>query len=324
MTRRRSNQLIFGVLLACGSVALTVLVLEIGLRIFYPGIGALRAILTPAPGDDSRAYVLTPGAQVAFTGLHERLKTPADWRINAAGIRSDRQMPPVSGKFRIATFGDSETFGWSVRIAETFQRRMEKIDARVEVINFGTPGYNIENVADLMQARLPGLRADMVIYLFHKNDLDPPLTFSAGLGRSRLYLLWRKSRERIMGHFRPEAKEGSMSADRLALLARHIERMTALARRENAPLLIGLMDARYRDALPGEVRRSCYPRRGVPPCARRGEPFWAGSLDIDRIRNKRDRVDGHIPAAGHREIAELLCRVIAGGNEGSCVPPGWR
>lgn len=249
---------------------------------------------------------------------------PVKWRINNQGIRSDREVSLKHSKFRIATFGDSETFGWSVALGDTFQRRMEAIDGGVEVINFGTPGYNILNVVHHMEEKLPSLGADLVFYMFHKNDLDPPLTFSRGLAVSYLYLLYGMSKDRIKHAIWPEDQGGSMAPERLDTLVRHVNSMIALAEGIDAPLLIGLMDSRYMDALPTRVRRDCEPGADGSPCALPVGIFWVGAMDIDRIRNKRQRIDGHMPPVAHQEIADLLCWIVSGAREKSCTPPGWR
>ncbi len=318
------KQLFFGLTLTVVSVTITLLALEGGLRVFYPGIGNLKAIITQAPYGDSRTYMLEPGKQVTFSGLHERLKKPVLWQVNAQGVRSSKPLPPKSEKFRVATFGDSETFGWSVSIEDTFQRRMEQIDSSVEVINLGTPGYNAENVADHMEKTLPSLKADFIFYLFHKNDLEGPLKFSPAFASSQLYLLYKKSKERIMRGLFPNLTGSRYSPERIKMFRRQADRMLEISRRENVPLLIGLLKWRFVKTLQPSAQTDCDPSLKPLPCSVNGQAgFWAGTIDIEAIRKKSKRTDGHMMATSHREVAELLCRVISGDRKSSCVPSGW-
>ena len=289
MFRQNPKSWLSGVALALGAFLLTLACVEAALRIFYPGIGALRSIITAPPGGDSRAYVLKPGARTSFQGLHQKLVQPVTWAINSDGIRAEESDGRQTGAFRIATFGDSETFGWSVAIGDTFQKRMEESDQQVEVINFGVPGYNIENVADEMAARLSSEKADMVVYLFHKNDLDGRITFSRLLSQSYFYLLLRKSQARLFRILRRDKKGSSLSPERIGRLTQGVNRMLDLARRENLPFLIGLFDERYREHLPAETRHGCEPQADRYPCQFRTGAFSAGSLDLARNLGKAAR-----------------------------------
>lgn len=64
------------------------------------------------------------------------------YRANSKGIRADREFAPAPppGAVRIATFGDSFTHASGVSNAEMWQSRIEALDPRLEVMNFGIPG----------------------------------------------------------------------------------------------------------------------------------------------------------------------------------------
>lgn len=66
-----------------------------------------------------------------------------DYSINSQRIRADQEYTPAPppGKIRIATFGDSFTFGVGVTNEMTWQSLLEKLDPRFEVMNFGVAGY---------------------------------------------------------------------------------------------------------------------------------------------------------------------------------------
>jgi len=68
------------------------------------------------------------------------------YQANAQGIRSDREyakIPPV-GITRIISFGDSFTHGDNVKLQETWQRQLEQNNSNIEVLNFGVPGYGLD------------------------------------------------------------------------------------------------------------------------------------------------------------------------------------
>lgn len=306
------------------AITLTLAALEIVLRLFFPGIGALRTIITRSQGTDSRAYVLQPGADIVFTGLHDKLEKPARWQVNGQGIRSDRAVPPKTGKFRVVTFGDSETFGWSVTTEDTFQRRMESIDPDVEVLNLGVPGYNAENVADHMKQWLTELKPEFVVYMFHKNDLDPPLKFTPGLTASWLYLLWRKSVDRIKKYLFPESVGNMKTPENLQRVSGEFARMIRMTRKQGVPFLVGFLDWRFTTLLPPDARIDCSPGKAPPPCSSANAPgHWVGMIDMDAVRQGHPRFDDHMGTAAHREAADRICHVISGGREGRCTPPYW-
>lgn len=66
--------------------------------------------------------------------------------INSEGIRSFRnyEKHPGEGNIRISTFGDSFTFGDEISDRETWQWQLEKINSRLEVLNFGMGAYGLD------------------------------------------------------------------------------------------------------------------------------------------------------------------------------------
>jgi hypothetical protein len=65
------------------------------------------------------------------------------YRANAQGMRGDRNYEhrPPPGVVRVAAFGDAFTHGEDVSNEETWTRRLELLDPRLEVLNFGVMGY---------------------------------------------------------------------------------------------------------------------------------------------------------------------------------------
>jgi hypothetical protein len=67
-------------------------------------------------------------------------------RINGAGIRADRELAarPAPGRLRIAAFGDSFTYSSDVPNGRTWADFLELLLPRSEVLNFGVPGYGLD------------------------------------------------------------------------------------------------------------------------------------------------------------------------------------
>jgi hypothetical protein len=64
------------------------------------------------------------------------------YQANGKGIRASREfdLAPPPDRVRIATFGDSFTHASGVSNADMWQSRIEALDPRLEVMNFGIPG----------------------------------------------------------------------------------------------------------------------------------------------------------------------------------------
>src|SRR5262245_30252165 len=160
---RLRNVLTLGALVG-GSVLVTLLALEIGVRVIgaldrnsierladdlpvEPGRELRMADLIRRSDDDRIVYELRPGTLGRFLG-HEV-------RIIALGMRDrPRSAAKPAGVFRILVLGDSQLFGWGVGQEESFAPVLESLLAardphRFEVLNAGVPGYNT-----VMEARV--------------------------------------------------------------------------------------------------------------------------------------------------------------------------
>lgn len=80
------------------------------------------------------------------------------YRTNRYGIRASREyaLQPPPGKLRLAAFGDSFTHASDVPNGETWHVRMEEMNPRVEVLNFGVPGF--EPGQALLRYRRDGMK----------------------------------------------------------------------------------------------------------------------------------------------------------------------
>jgi hypothetical protein len=223
--------------LTVGSIVASLLLLEIVLRFLPPDLTVLRDLVKYV--DDPIGYRLKPGANIEFKGLFERLPEPVTWATNSQRIRHDSDYPSTPAGRRIATFGDSETFGWSVSLEDTFQKHIERLDPGVEVINFGVPGYNTTNILLAMREQIPIHRPHVVTYLFNKNDFDLPVyvsdtAFSSHL-LGRLRFLWQ------IVFTREERKRIRRSDERSRVAVADLGEMALLTQSHNATLVLAFM-----------------------------------------------------------------------------------
>lgn len=289
MTKKPSLLLRAGFVVAFSAFLL--LLAEIGLRWFGPNLETIRHLvdLSVAP------YGLKPDTRIVFSGLHEPLPRPVTWAINAQGIRADAEIPPRSSKFRIATYGDSEAFGWGVEVADSLQGQMEAIDGSVEVINFGVPGYNAENIADHIERTVPEFEPDLIVYLVHKNDLDDAFRVGDAAVSSSLVRLARFAYYRVFKQ--PQEKRLRESPERIARFRAQIERIETFAASRGVPLMLAFLKWDNRALLPDSGKHE-----GVLP----------RHLNADSVVDGEPKADSHLTAAAYRKLAAFLCAAISG------------
>ena len=176
----------FRVALLLASVAFTLILFEIALRIAGPSTRASdRRGLHELRPDRAWLYGLRPGAQGTLEADSE-----VTYRINADGFRDRNYLrPKPDGVFRVLVLGDSVAYGYGVEGEESFPKVLERELAaaigggerhRVEVLNLGVSGYNPYTEAALLADRGSGYEPDLVLVQFCINDLnDPTLHFDA-------------------------------------------------------------------------------------------------------------------------------------------------
>ena len=246
---------------------------------------------------DQRGYVPMPGARIRFRGMHSVLSELVIWQVNAQGIRAEGwiESAKLPGKFRIATYGDSETFGWSVNLEDTFQRRMERLDRRLEVINFGVPGYNISNISEHVERTVLPFRPELLIYLINPNDLDSPLeistlTIHSELAR-RICVLYEAFKERDMVRER-------RSPARIRAFVAELVRMTEFCEKNYIPLAVALIAGQDRSLLEVDPSLKRY-FLDAPDCSHR-------VFDVSEIFGRYQHEDCHLSREGHEQLAKFF------------------
>jgi hypothetical protein len=265
---------------------------------------------------DDGGYSLRSGIELPFSGMFETISPSVTWQINDQGLRAAERVGPVSDRFRIASYGDSEAFGVSVALDDTYGRRMERLDPRVEVLNFGVPGYNAAQVARRVEATVPIYEPDLVLYLVNKNDTDDPIAISDRVVRSSLLLRLRFLYQIVIA--RPARVAARRSPERLALLAAQLDRIAAYTEAQGSRLLLVFMKPRTWDRARQHAAAGGFTASAA--LREQGQQDVVGIEDLVDLYPKRD---DHLGPEAHREIAQRLCSKIASGTAARCVPIGW-
>lgn len=134
---------------------------------------SLRSIIAPHPSP-LIMYDLLPNLAVKFQRV--TLQT------NSCGMRSlERSVYKPADVFRIALLGDSFAFGWGVEQKLTFAQVTEDLlnqwaegKVKVEVLNFGVPGYSTFQEVALFEKRGLDFKPDAVLVYFVDNDFGLP------------------------------------------------------------------------------------------------------------------------------------------------------
>lgn len=171
----------------------TLAALEVAAR-FVLG-GAEQAWLYQAYGlGNGRCIGLRPGASVEYTGWLLRIP-PVRLEVNALGYRGPER-PPLkpAGTFRIAAVGDSYTYGLGVVADQTMPARLEDelndgTSRRVEVLNFGIPGAQLDDTIAQVRSFSARWQPDLVLATLYADDLNGDLCRWARFPRLLIGLL---------------------------------------------------------------------------------------------------------------------------------------
>jgi len=174
------NCMLNSTLLTC-SLLLTFLVLEI-VSYFYLGP---RSVNQESLYKDLNQFPLgshkNTGSQSILRENIHILVSNAPTSTNNFGLRGvqDRSLTKSESVLRIAVFGDSFTFGFGVHDDETFPYQIERLlndrlskKCKVEVLNFGIPGFN--TLEEFMYFSKFGMTffPDVVLFQWFANDFE--------------------------------------------------------------------------------------------------------------------------------------------------------
>lgn len=171
--------------LVLASVLVTLAVVEAGFRVARVPVGTVqinRATVRRAANPRLR-YELRPGAVAA---------AEVEYRVNGEGLRGPEvAVDKPAGRRRVAVLGDSIAFGYWVAEEDAFPRQLERLlgdgspRSRVEVLNFGVPGYNLEQETEVLRSRVFAFAPDAVVLALCLNDLEGEESYEYGLTMDR-------------------------------------------------------------------------------------------------------------------------------------------
>jgi lysophospholipase L1-like esterase len=177
--KKRVRALLPSLALALGSILVTLAALEAAFRVAGVHVGTVQiSRQTMRRSANPRLkFELRPGsvgrAEVAY-------------RINAHGMRDHpRAIDKPAGTRRVAVLGDSITFGYWVAEEDAFPHQLERLMSGAEVLNFGVPGYNLEQEAEILRERALAFSPDIVIVALCLNDLEGAESYEHGLVMDR-------------------------------------------------------------------------------------------------------------------------------------------
>jgi lysophospholipase L1-like esterase len=172
--------------LVLASLATGLLVLEVGFRLAGVSVGTVqinRATVRRS-ADPRLRFELRPGSAA---------QAEVEYRVNAEGLRGpETTVEKPAGVRRVAVLGDSIAFGYWVAEGDAFPHQLETMlnqaggaGGRIEVLDFGVPGYNLDQEIETLRARALAFSPDVVVVAFCLNDLEGIFSYELGLVEDR-------------------------------------------------------------------------------------------------------------------------------------------
>lgn len=199
---------------------------------------SLRSIVNPHP-NDRIIYDLRPNLDVKFQR--------AQVTTNSCGMRdTETSITKDPDTYRIALLGDSFSFGWGVEQNETFAQvlednlnRVAHNGKRVEVLNFGVPGYStFQELEKLIETGLD-FDPDVLLVFFIENDFGYPFYVRDVLNPGGGILSSSKFVQLAKDRLHPELED-----QRIQLLGldanRSLLRLSDVARERGIPLMLAI------------------------------------------------------------------------------------
>jgi len=216
--------------------------------------------------------------------------------INSAGMRDvEHALEAAPGVKRILVLGDSFMFGQGVAMEETMARRIADLMPGVEVINTGTPGYDLGQYYLLYEDRAYEYGADLVLLGFFINDLARARELDVTDGPDGLPVAYQR-RADMIARDRAEAPRGILGGISSWLRSRSI--LYVLVRKRVDNLLAGTR----RPAAPDD-RAADTPYLSV---FRRPEADPALAADWDRAYRILDALEKSVAGHGARLAVILI------------------
>ena len=163
----RFRRLTFGIATLMVTTLSCLLVLELGLRLFWDGyyVRGPRNYIEYHP---TRGWATRPNVSVTY-GKPEFANV---FTHNSMGFRGP-EIDPLErqGRIRILALGDSMTYGFGVENDETYSALLEQLDPRLQVLNTGVAGYSTAEELLMLKEQGLALDPDIVLLGFFWNDV---------------------------------------------------------------------------------------------------------------------------------------------------------
>lgn len=156
-------------------VLMALLLLEVGLRFVLPqdlDFHDGKKIMRPSSRPGQRLEFIPNSSNNSYIGVPVK--------INSLGLRDNELVFPKPGRiFRIIAVGDSITFGFGVRLENTYAKRLEarmneqlyESPVSVEVINAGIEGVGLNYYFYILREVVSHLEPDLILIGLALNDI---------------------------------------------------------------------------------------------------------------------------------------------------------
>ena len=148
------------------STGLSLLGLELGLRVFWDGY-YLKGDHAYAQPHSTRGWANIPDVSLEYGEPEYRIGL----RHNSLGFRGPEVGPKSADRTRVLLLGDSFAYGLGAEEDETLAARLEALDPHLEVLNAGVNGYGTGQELLLLRELGEGLKPDIVVLAFFWNDI---------------------------------------------------------------------------------------------------------------------------------------------------------
>lgn len=342
------RNMVKGIGVALAASLLTLCALELVTRVVGVSVGTLyiNRKTVEASDDPALRFQLRAGAVAA---------AEVEYRINDHRMRNRPvvEFKPPEAR-RVAVLGDSITFGYWVAVDDAFPAQLERLlresdhgDQAIEVLNFGVPGYNIDQELAWLERQVLRFSPDLVILALCLNDFESVFSYEYGLVVRRREVaesggMLRRSWDLLLDH------SVLLSWVEYRLIEFEVRRQYAAAGPHNSPITDEARMAARRD-LDGrlqrfsELLRHSGEIRGVVAIFPTFDKPWseyangwlhetilesgrAHGLEVVDLRTclsgyapESVRVDPiHPNPLGHRIAAHAIAEVVAGVDLGDC------
>ena len=240
---RRSGSFV----LFAASLAFSLLLMELCLRMLEPWIGSAKFTLLPANALESSYFHSrvsgSPLQKVNFDpllGWRNVAKPLRDGRretLTAESWRGSREFSDTPRAHRVVLTGDSFAYGWLVDDSETLAAYLEEeLGGRFEVMNMAGEGYGIDQMSLVATEIAPHYRPETTIVAFTADDLNRSC-YRFNFNVRKPYFEWRNDRLELKGV--PVATPEQTVAEHAAIGARITDTLMMLATSSRVLCLFG-------------------------------------------------------------------------------------